>query len=83
MRLAGSLREAAVHMENKSKFSVDQGGPIAVYVQIENQIQFAIASGSLKGGDSLPSVRQLSLQLDVNPNTGERINFHTRRPQKT
>ena len=56
-------------MENKSKFSVDQGGPIAVYVQIENQIQFAIASGSLKGGDSLPSVRQLSLQLDVNPNT--------------
>lgn len=50
-------------------FSVDQSGPIAAYVQIENQIQFAIASGSLKKGDALPSVRELSSKLDLNPNT--------------
>jgi len=42
---------------------------VAVYVQIENEIQFAIASGRLKAGDQLPSVRELSERLNVNPNT--------------
>ena len=42
---------------------------VAVYVQIENQIRAAIASGKLKSGDQLPSVRELSEKTDVNPNT--------------
>ncbi len=42
---------------------------VAVYVQIENHVQFAIASGKLKAGDQLPSVRELSERLGVNPNT--------------
>jgi len=42
---------------------------VAVYVQIENDVRFAIASGRLKGGDQLPSVRELSERLDLNPNT--------------
>jgi len=42
---------------------------VAVYVQIENQVQFAIASGRLKPGDQLPSVRELSERLGMNPNT--------------
>lgn len=42
---------------------------VAVYVQIENEVQFGIASESLKPGDQLPSVRELSERLDVNPNT--------------
>jgi len=42
---------------------------VAVYVQIENHVQFAIASGRLKQSDQLPSVRELSERLDVNPNT--------------
>lgn len=42
---------------------------VAVYLQIENEIQFAIASGQLKAGDKLPSVRDLSEQIKVNPNT--------------
>jgi GntR family transcriptional regulator len=50
-------------------FSVNLDSPIAVYVQIENQIQFAIASGRLKPGDTLPSVREMSSILNVNPNT--------------
>ena len=49
--------------------SVDINSSLAVYVQIENHIQFAIASGRLKPGDQLPSVRELSERLDVNPNT--------------
>lgn len=49
--------------------SIDIHSSVAVYVQIENHIQFAIASGELKATDQLPSVRELSEQLGVNPNT--------------
>ncbi len=49
--------------------SIDINSEVAVYVQIENHIQFAIASGRLKAGDQLPSVRELSERLGVNPNT--------------
>lgn len=50
-------------------YSVNLDSPIAVYVQIENQVQFAIASGRLKPGETLPSVREMSVNLEVNPNT--------------
>lgn len=49
--------------------SIDIHSSVAVYVQIENHVQFAISSGRLKAGDQLPSVRELSERLDVNPNT--------------
>ena len=42
---------------------------IAVYIQIENQVQFAIASGELKAGDQLPAVLKLAEKLGLNPNT--------------
>ncbi len=40
-----------------------------VYTQIEKQVQFDIAAGRLKSEDRLPSVRELSERLGVNPNT--------------
>jgi len=49
--------------------SIDIHSSVAVYVQIENHVQFAIASARLKPGDQLPSVRELSERLEVNPNT--------------
>ena len=49
--------------------SIDIHSSVAVYVQIENHVQFAISSGKLKPGDQLPSVRELSERLEVNPNT--------------
>jgi DNA-binding transcriptional regulator YhcF (GntR family) len=49
--------------------SIDIHSSVAVYVQIENHIQFAIASRKLKATDQLPSVRELSERLQVNPNT--------------
>ena len=49
--------------------TIDIDSSIAVYVQIENHVQFAIASGRLKATEQLPSVRELSERLDVNPNT--------------
>ncbi len=42
---------------------------VAAYVQIENTVEFAVASGRLKAGDQLPSVRELSERLKLNPNT--------------
>ena len=58
--------------KDKSKglqFGVNQESAIAVYIQIENQVKFAVASGRLAPGDNLPSVRDLSSALKVNPNT--------------
>ena len=49
--------------------SVNIRSSVAVYQQIENLVQFAISSGQLKGDDQLPSVRELSERLKVNPNT--------------
>ncbi len=49
--------------------TIDIDSSVAVYVQIENHVQFAIASGKLQAGDQLPSVRELSERLGVNPNT--------------
>jgi len=49
--------------------SIDTHSSVAVYIQIENHVQFAIASGRLKPGDQLPSVRELSESVGVNPNT--------------
>jgi len=49
--------------------SVNIRSSVAVYVQIENQIRFAVASGRIKPGDQLPSVRELSERLNINPNT--------------
>jgi len=40
-----------------------------VYAQIVQQIKFGIASGTLRSGEQLPSVRELATQLRINPNT--------------
>ncbi|MFO7774949.1 MAG: GntR family transcriptional regulator [Candidatus Hydrogenedentota bacterium] len=49
--------------------NIDLHSPEPVYTQIEKQVQFAIAAGRLKSEDRLPSVRELSERLGVNPNT--------------
>lgn len=41
----------------------------AIYLRIADQIKFAVASGALRPGDLVPSVRELSKQMVVNPNT--------------
>jgi len=40
-----------------------------IYEQAVMQIKFAIAAGSVKEGEMLPSVRDLAKQLTLNPNT--------------
>ena len=48
---------------------IDPGNKVPVYGQIVTQIKFAVASGAYGPGDQIPSVRQLSVDLLVNPNT--------------
>jgi GntR family transcriptional regulator len=49
--------------------SVDTSSGLAIYDQIVRQIKFTIASGALLPGELVPSVRELSKNLAVNPNT--------------
>ncbi len=42
---------------------------VPIYLQVESQVKHAVASGILKQGDALPSVRKLAADLRVNPNT--------------
>jgi len=42
---------------------------IPIYLQIMNEIKSSVAFGVLSKGDKLPSVRELAVQLRVNPNT--------------
>ena len=50
-------------------FSIDAHNGVAIYDQIVRQVKFAIAEESLRPGQLLPSVRVLSMQLALNPNT--------------
>lgn len=48
-------------------FVFDNNTPI--YIQLVEQLRIHIISGRLSAGERLPSVRDLALQLKVNPNT--------------
>lgn len=50
-------------------FHVDTSSGVPIYLQIVNQVKRATASGLLAEGDQMPSVRDLAVQLTVNPNT--------------
>ncbi len=48
-------------------FVFDNNAPI--YIQLVEQLRIHIISGRLSAGERLPSVRDLALQIKVNPNT--------------
>jgi GntR family transcriptional regulator len=50
-------------------FHLDLHSGMPVYRQIVDQVRGAVASGALAAGDQLPTVRQLAVDLEVNPNT--------------
>ena len=51
------------------RFLLDMHSGMPVYRQIMDQVRGAIASGALCAGDQLPTVRQLAVDLAINPNT--------------
>ena len=48
---------------------IDAKSGVPFYRQIIEQVKFAIGRGDLGSGDRLPTVRQLAVDLSVNPNT--------------
>jgi len=51
------------------QFCLDLQSGLPVYRQIIDQVHAARASGAVRPGDRLPTVRQLAADLAINPNT--------------
>jgi len=54
------------------QFQLDMKSGIPFYRQVIDQVKSAIASGQLGAGDRLPTVRQMAVDLSINPNTVSR-----------
>ncbi len=55
--------------QRPAQFGLDPRSGVPVYRQIIDQVAGGLASGSLAVGDQLPTVRQLAVDLAINPNT--------------
>ena len=51
------------------KLEIDAKSGVPFYRQIIEQVKFALARDDLAPGDRLPTVRQLAVDLSINPNT--------------
>lgn len=54
---------------NRFQFHLDLHSGVPVYRQVIDQVRGGIAAGVLAEGDQLPTVRQLAVDLAINPNT--------------
>jgi GntR family transcriptional regulator len=63
------MTQQRVSGKNPVKFRLDPDSGVPVYRQIIDQVMGGLASGAHSGGDQLPTVRQLAVDLAVNPNT--------------
>lgn len=55
--------------KNVFRLHLDMHSGVPVYRQIVDQVRGAVAAGNLAAGDQLPTVRQLAVDLEINPNT--------------
>src|SRR5215831_18861176 len=53
--------------------AIDPKDPTPIYAQLDRGLRAAIATGRLKVGDQLPTVRQMAVELQVNANTVARV----------
>ena|SRR5579862_2726414 len=60
---------ASSQMNGRVQFTLDPRSGVPAYRQIIDQVMGGIASGKLRAGDQLPTVRQLAVDLAINPNT--------------
>src|SRR5450631_3667561 len=60
---------ALTHARQPLEIRLDVQSGVPVYRQIIDQIMGGIATGAVKGGDQLPTVRQVAVDLAINPNT--------------
>jgi GntR family transcriptional regulator len=59
----------SANRNGRFEFTLDPRSGVPVYRQIIDQVLGGIAAGNLKAGDQLPTVRQLAVDLAINPNT--------------
>jgi GntR family transcriptional regulator len=57
------------HQSAAIEFALDLHTGVPVYRQLIDQVRAGIAAGALAAGDQLPTVRQLAVDLAINPNT--------------
>src|SRR5580692_3671353 len=55
--------------DRRFQFVLDQRSGVPAYRQIIDQVLGGVAAGTLRAGDQLPTVRQLAVDLAINPNT--------------
>jgi GntR family transcriptional regulator len=55
------------------ELQIDPSGRVPIYRQLAGQLREAVARGRLQPEEKLPSVRELSRSLVVNPNTIARV----------
>jgi GntR family transcriptional regulator len=53
--------------------SIDPRDATPIYAQLERALRAGIATGRLRPGDQLPTVRQLAVDLRINANTVARV----------
>jgi len=53
--------------------TLDAHDSTPIYAQLERGVRAAIATGRLRPGDQLPTVRQMAVELQVNANTVARV----------
>jgi DNA-binding transcriptional regulator YhcF (GntR family) len=51
------------------RFQIDSASGVPFYRQVIDQVLAGIATGALRPGERLPTVRSLAVELAVNPNT--------------
>src|ERR1043166_685709 len=56
-----------------SPIRIDPRDPTPLYAQLDRAVRVAIATGKLKPGEQLPTVRQLAVELRVNANTVAKV----------
>jgi len=61
--------------------TVDPRSGVPIYLQIIEQIKRSVALGILQAGEQLPTVKQLAIDLTVNPNTVARAYRELEREQ--
>ncbi len=57
-------------------FSVEFKSGVPMYEQVVFAVKKAMISGQLRAGEKFPSVREMSKELKINPNTAQKVVAH-------
>ena len=66
---ASTVRQYSRERKEPVFIEIDPSQPQPIFEQVAMQIKFAIAAGTVRDNEMIPSVRDLAKQLAINPNT--------------